>query len=79
MANWMPTLGAHRITFTLPLINASRNVAFLVTEGSKAEDVRQSLELRRADEAVPAALVRPTHGTLHWFLTADAAARLQRS
>lgn len=78
VANWVPPLGAHRITFTLPLINAARNVVFLVTEGSKAEAVRQSLESRPGNQIVPAALVRPTDGSLHWFLTADAAAGLRR-
>ena len=31
VANWEPSLQAHRITFTLPLINAAKVVAFLDT------------------------------------------------
>ena len=78
MANWAPALGAYRITFTLPLINAARNVAFLVTEGSKAEAARWSLESLPHNQIVPAALVRPTDGSLHWFLTVAAAALTRR-
>lgn len=78
VANWVPKLGLHRVTFTLPLINAARNVAFLVTEGAKSEAVRQSLEPNSDAQRVPAARVHPTVGCLHWFLTAGAAAGLRR-
>lgn len=60
MANWVPSLGAHRITFTPPPIKAARTVTFLATEGFKAEAVRRTLELRPGSQIVPAALVRPT-------------------
>ena len=76
VANWAPHLRAHRVTFTLPLINAARHVAFLVTDGSKAEAVKRVLEPSTGEAPMPAALVRPEAGALHWFLTEQAASLL---
>ena len=73
VANRAPHLQANRITFTLPLINAARAVAFLVTEESKAQVLRQVL---RPDPDKPASLVRPARGSVHWFLTTAAAGQL---
>ena len=79
VANWAPHLQAHRITFTVPLINAARAVAFLVTDESKAGVLRQVLESPPSDQPLPAALVRPTSGVLHWFLTRSAATLLAKA
>ena len=77
VANWAPRLQAYRITFTLPLINAARAVVFLVADESKAEVLRRVLEPKPDEPALPTALVRPTSGALHWFLTRAAASRLK--
>ena len=76
VATWASHLRAHRVTFTLPLINAARHVVFLVTDGSKAEAVKRVLEPSTGEALLPAALVRPEAGALHWFLTGEAAALL---
>ena len=76
VANRVPHLHTHRITFTLPLINAARAVAFLVTDGSKAGALSRVLEPPPGDPVLPAALVRPASGAVHWFLTRGAAQRL---
>ena len=58
-----------RVTFTLPLINAARHVAFLVTGKDKNAALRRVLN---GDAALPAARVLPRDGTLAFL--ADAAA-----
>ena len=58
-----------RVSFTLPLINAARNVVFLVTGKDKNRALRRVLN---GDPALPAARVLPRHGTLAFL--ADAAA-----
>jgi len=58
-----------RVTFTLPLVNAARHVALLVTGKEKAAALSRVL---LEDAALPAARVRPTAGTL--TILADAAA-----
>jgi 6-phosphogluconolactonase len=58
-----------RVTFTLPLINAARHVAFLVTGADKNAALRRVLN---GDPALPAARVVPREGTLVFL--SDAAA-----
>ena len=58
-----------RITLTFPTINAAAAVGFMVTGASK----HQALVATASGE-VPASRVRPTDGTLAWFLDAAAAA-----
>ena len=63
-----------RVTMTLPLINAARTVAFLVTDTSKAGVLQRVHRPPTGVEPLPAARVRPRPGTLHWYVTEDAQA-----
>lgn len=69
-----PVAPHERVSLALPVINAARVVALLVTGESKAARVAEVF-LERASGAarLPAARVAPRRGELHWFL--DAAAR----
>ncbi len=67
-----------RLTFTFPLINAARRVAFLVAGEAKAGIVQEVLEGHRRREAHPSEGVQPTDGTLTWLLDEAAASRLSR-
>lgn len=64
-----------RVSFTLPLINAAREVAFLVVGAGKAEAVARAFG-GDPDPAVPASLVAPVNGELRVLLDAEAAAQL---
>ena len=46
VGNEVPGVGGHRITFTFPLINEAKVVAFLVTDESKSRIVQRVLEPR---------------------------------
>ena len=59
-----------RITFTFPLLNAGRTVAFLAAGADKREPLDRILA---GDQDLPAGRVRPTDGELIWLV--DAAAR----
>jgi 6-phosphogluconolactonase len=58
-----------RITLTYPVLDSSRDVAFLATGAGKRDVVARA---RAGDRALPAALVRPI-GRLHWFTDRAAA------
>jgi 6-phosphogluconolactonase len=64
-----------RVTLTLPVINAAREVVFLVTGTEKAAAVERAFA-RGPDRSAPASLVAPTSGTLTVLLDPAAAERL---
>ena len=78
IANWVEKLKTHRLTFTLPLINAARCMAFLVSGTDKATVLRAVLEENVPGEQYPAKLVQPTDGKLIWFLDRAAASGLSK-
>jgi len=53
-----------RITLTYPVLDSSRDVAFLATGEGKRDVVARA---RAGDPTIPAAMVRPV-GRLHWFM-----------
>jgi 6-phosphogluconolactonase len=71
VANWVQKLQSWRITFTYPLLNHSKNIIFLAGGDKKACVLAEIF----AGAAYPAALVKPIHGQIDWFVD-DAAARL---
>ncbi|MCH7655014.1 MAG: 6-phosphogluconolactonase [Chloroflexi bacterium] len=75
-ANRVPILDAWRITATLPLLNAARHIAFLVTGTPKARALRQVLFPGAETMVLPASMVRPTDGKLTWLLDREAASLL---
>jgi 6-phosphogluconolactonase len=74
VSQFIPVLGRRRLTFTFPLINAARNVLFLVTGMDKAEAVSQVLS-DEPDVAsqLPAGRVVPADGKLILVLDSQAA------
>jgi 6-phosphogluconolactonase len=78
IANWVEKLKTTRITFTLPLINAASEVAFLVSGADKASVLRTVLEGDAPDAQYPAKLVQPMNGKLIWFADRAAASQLTK-
>lgn len=68
--------GLSRLTYTLPLINAARTVAILVSGEGKAEILRRVLAAEARDEGLPVQRVRPAAGQLVWLLDEAAASLL---
>jgi 6-phosphogluconolactonase len=66
-----------RITFTMPAINAAKEVAVVAVGESKAEIVQRALEVQALPGALPAQLVRPSSGKLKWVLDSMSAQNLQ--
>ncbi|MFH0945799.1 MAG: 6-phosphogluconolactonase [Planctomycetota bacterium] len=62
-----------RLTLTFPVLNAARNVVFLVSGPAKAEIVSAVLEGHRGGDLLPPSRVMPEDGTLTFLLDRDAA------
>ena len=75
-AVFVPEVGMDRLTFTAPLINRARAVAFLVFGADKAAAVRRVRQGPRNADEFPAQLIMPGAGERHWFLDEAAAADL---
>ena len=64
-----------RVTLTLPVLNAAREIVFLIAGADKADAVARAFGDASGADA-PASLVRPARGTLTVLLGRPAAARL---
>jgi 6-phosphogluconolactonase len=76
VANWVDKFNAHRFTLTLPVLNKSACVMFLVSGQEKSEILREVLENPDAD--LPAQKVRPAEGRLLWLVDRAAASELSQ-
>ncbi len=77
VANYVEKLNAWRISLTLPVINAAKQVIFLVSGKEKARCLREVFFRRAALQ--PAQMVRPESGELLWLLDKAAARDIQPS
>jgi 6-phosphogluconolactonase len=71
VANQVPQLHTTRLTITFPVINAARQVWFLVTGAEKSEILRRIV--RDRDPALPASRVAPVDGRCLWLVDQAAA------
>jgi 6-phosphogluconolactonase len=79
IANFVPKLDADRLTLTAPVLNAGREILFLVGGPGKADTLEAVLEGPEQPTVYPAQLIRPAlpDGQLWWLVDEDAGARLQ--
>jgi 6-phosphogluconolactonase len=77
-ANFVEKLQANRVTLTYPVLNAAREIIFLVAGDEKAKTLRQVLEGPHEPERFPSQGIRPVDGKLSWFVD-TAAARLLKN
>jgi len=75
-ATFVAKLSRTRITMTLPLLNRSALVIFLIAGDEKAEAARRSIEGGLLSPEVPAHRIDPAGGRVLWLLDKLAATRL---
>jgi 6-phosphogluconolactonase len=67
-----------RVTLTTVVLNAAADVTFLVAGPDKAPRLREVLQAgEESHSALPAQLVKPIRGALHWMIDATAGADLE--
>ncbi len=76
-APWVEKFQTYRITFTAPILNAAKQIVFLVSGLDKAKAVQAVLEGPPQPYRYPAQLVHSAQGNVIWFMDKDAASRLQ--
>ena len=74
-APYVPGLEAWRVTMTPVLLNAAREVVFLVAGSAKATVLKRVLDGPHRPDLLPAQLVRPARGRVRWLVDAAAAGR----
>lgn len=65
-----------RLTFTVPLINAARNILFLVAGNNKQPALHQIFHETINPKDYPSKLIQPQYGRLWWLLDAEAGEQL---
>jgi 6-phosphogluconolactonase len=74
---YVEKLSTYRISFTAPLINKAKNIAFLVFGENKAKALKQVVENPKKETSTyPAQLIKPVDGYVTWFVDKEAAALL---
>lgn len=66
-----------RLTMTAPLLNAAREVLFLVAGADKADRLAEVFDGPRNPRRLPAQLIRPAQGALVWYVDRAATAKLK--
>jgi 6-phosphogluconolactonase len=75
VAQYVEGMTTWRVTFTAPLINAARHVAFLAEGAGKAQMLWNVREGPYQPDVWPSQLIQPVSGELHWLVDAAAAAK----
>jgi 6-phosphogluconolactonase len=80
VANYVPKMDASRLTLTAPLLNAGREILFLIGGPGKADTLEAVLEGPELPANFPVQLIRPAlpDGKLNWLVDEDAGAQLSR-
>lgn len=74
---YVDKLSTYRISFTAPLINKAKNIAFLVFGEGKAEAVKHVIDDKEKNtDLYPSQLINPIDGNVTWFLDSEAASKL---
>ncbi|MDE3090764.1 MAG: 6-phosphogluconolactonase [Chloroflexota bacterium] len=76
-AQYIDEVKMNRITLTAPVINAAKNILFLVAGEDKAAAVRAVLRGAYRPDVLPAQLIQPANAHAVWLLDEDAASQLE--
>ncbi len=76
VANAVPQLATTRITMTVPMLNAGRQVWFMVAGRDKSAALQEVLRGKSDPQRWPSQLIQPARGQLRWYVDRAAARAL---
>jgi len=65
---WLQEQNMYRITLTAPIVNAAKEIVFLINGKAKAQALKEVLHGENNPEKFPAQIIKPTNGELHFFV-----------
>ena len=65
---WLQQQDMYRVTLTAPIVNAAKNLAFIVSGSSKATALNNVMHKPYDPENYPSQIIKPLNGELHWFV-----------
>jgi len=77
VAHEVPKLNTHRITLTPVILNQANYIAFMVDGENKAPALANVLQGMKDVDTYPSQIIKPTSGTLRWFVTTSSASQLK--
>jgi 6-phosphogluconolactonase len=69
----------YRITLTPVIVNRASNIAFMVSDPNKAKILKEVIEGEYRPSTLPAQLIKPENGELHWFIDKGTAKELSNT
>ena len=75
----VPKPPPHRLTFTIPVLNAAHHILFLLTGAEKDKALAEVLEGKENGEEYPAQNVHPAQGEVTWMIDTKAAQLLKKT
>ena len=69
----------YRITLTPVIVNRASHIAFMVAGPNKAKILKEVIEGKYMPSTLPAQLIKPENGELHWFLDKETAKKLSNT
>ncbi|PUZ19990.1 6-phosphogluconolactonase [Chitinophaga costaii] len=76
-AFWLPAQDMFRITLTAPVVNKAACIIFMATGNAKALTLKNVIEGEYNPDLYPSQQIRPSNGSLHWFVDEAAAAAME--
>ncbi|MEP6584281.1 MAG: 6-phosphogluconolactonase [Ginsengibacter sp.] len=69
----------YRITLMPSIVNKASHIVFMVTGKNKSEILQRIIEGEYNPQILPAQIIKPGKGELHWFLDKEAARKLSKT
>jgi 6-phosphogluconolactonase len=69
----------YRLTLMPSIVNRASHIAFMLNGYEKSKILKKVIEGNYNPSLLPAQLIQPTEGELHWFLDTDAARELKHA